>query len=370
MKEKNIAIYGAGEFGKYVKSILDLRKDIKFRMFIDNNAPTYNKTLIVDEKTFLRGYTEWVDCVWVAMTDKIGVEKVVSSLLHNGYKNIYIIDKNVFMAKLGLEGRVYSIDDIRPEINYVQFPVTEWCNLKCKSCAYHCNLVNEKTAIKLEEWEKDLKALKQKFFGIRYVTIIGGEPLWVANLDEYMYLAKLHFPNALIAVTTNGLYIPTLSTKVIRAIVDTGAYLRVSSYKPTLKIVDEILSFGNRYGIEIRMTNPMDEFELYLTKENKDYETAWKNCGMHDCYHVHKHRIYPCPIMAYRNENKDFLNLEITQEEINKNSEDIFGEKNGWEILAKLKYPFELCKYCDICHQYVKWELSAGNIDKNDWYVK
>lgn len=367
----NVAIYGAGKFGYYVKRKLDLNDENRFKLFIDNHASTYSREFIVDEKTFLeRGYVGQVDCVWVAVLDNKVVENVVCSLLHNGYRNIYIVDKNVFLAKLDLEGRVYSINSIRPEINLVQFPVTEWCNLKCKSCSFCCNLIDKKDVISIEEMEADLKALKEKFSNICNIALIGGEPLSVMNLDEYMYMTKRYFPNTRIVIVTNGLYIPTLSSRVIQAMIDTGVYLRVSSYKPTLKIIDKILSFGIKYGIEIRMTELMDEFELYLTKENEDYVTAWKNCGSHDCYHLYEHRLFICPIMDYRIKHKNFLELDITKQELDENSEYIMNDKNGWEILAKMKYPCKLCRYCAVNHQYVRWEMSAGNIDKSDWYVK
>lgn len=69
-------------------------------------------------------------------------------------------------------------------------------------------------------------------------------------------------------------------------------------------------------------------------------------------------------------ENQEFLELNITKEELHKNSFDLVdGEENGWEILTRLLCPFEFCKYCSD-KEWFDWSISKDQVRKEDWFVE
>nr|WP_305182349.1 hypothetical protein [uncultured Schaedlerella sp.] len=58
--------------------------------------------------------------------------------------------------------------------------------------------------------------------------------------------------------------------------------------------------------------------------------------------------------------------MDITEELTKTNAVDIISwDENALNILKKISYPFELCKYCNIVDaEWFEWSISKQKIDR------
>jgi organic radical activating enzyme len=298
-------------------------------------------------------------------------------LYGKGYRDIWVLPSNVWSGELPIineDGNFYGyvkrFDEIMPTLYHATYSVSDHCNLKCKRCAYFSNLVNETVFADLDEFKEDLLGLKRRFFNVESFVLVGGEPFLNPDIDGFIYAVREAFPYSRLTIITNGLLLPSLAPKVIKAIRTCGVLVRISQYPPTRKMVDKILKFGWDNNIEILILNPINKFEQTVSYQNTDYVKAWENCTSNRCYHLRGHRLYNCPQIVYRYENREFLDLDTSEALRNQCSVDIVnGNENGWEILQKICNPVELCRYCPAEVKLADWESTERNkpIDKMDW---
>lgn len=379
----NIAIYGAGKFGQYALHNIAAWSECghKVIMLIDNNvsASVCGKP-VVSAESFLRDFTQAVDCVFIAVTDRNVQQTLALSLFTKGYRNIYIIHENVYIGKLDIfdevgkiKSYVKKIQDMSPRLPSVGFKIINTCNLKCKRCIECSNIATEENVLDIDLFIRSLDGLKRKFSGVGYIFIKGGEPFLNPNVEQYVEEARKRFPYAVIRIITNGLLLPKIDRGVFDVIRNCGVQIGVSEYPPTRKMMDQILEIGSENGIEIYIENEIyiEEFEKNLSYTNEDYITAWKNCNDSECHLMANGRIYTCSVMVRNYEWQNYFGLHISEEELEECSADILcGAEDGWEILAKIGAPAKVCKYCSIKPECLPWEISDKHVQKEDWIVK
>jgi organic radical activating enzyme len=319
-----------------------------------------------------------VDGVLVAAIREDDAQDMVLSLYRENYGEIYIVPNNVWEGELPVvdENReLYSyikpMDEVLPTLYHIEYHVVDSCNLNCKRCGHFSNIVKGEAFADLEEFRSDLLGLQKRFGNITEFLLLGGEPLLNPDLDEFIYAVKEAFPKTQIIITTNGLLVPSISPKVLKAIQYCGAMIRVSQYPPIKNMIDKILKFGFEHRIKIQIIK-REKFLKFLSLTNTDYVTAWENCRSKTCNFLRNHRLYICPSIVLRYENKDFLGLNNEEKLIYESSADIInGSENGWDVLEKLRKPSFPCRYCAKKWEEVDWELTDKKVpvDKMDWVV-
>lgn len=378
-----VAIYGAGKFGQYVWDCIHLEKSKIFcNIVIDNGSQIKRKNKadvkIVNINEFFSTYLKNIDAILIVAINVIHRQEMVISLLKRNYKKIYIIPEEVFYGQLPvldkngeLASYINIYDKTLPVLSYLEYHVSDYCNLKCKGCGHFSNLVIEKKFPDIEEFKNMLKGLEKKFRNIEVFRLMGGEPLINPEWTEFIYVIKQIFPYTDIRIATNGLLVTEMKSKEINALRECNAIIDISQYPPTRKNIEKILEFVKQNRIKINIASEITKFfKQYNFSKKSNYEKTYWGCISKKCHFLRNGRIYPCPALKLCFENKEFLGIDLEISLIESNSFDIIsGKESGWEILEKIENPFEFCKYCSTELVWFDWQISDKEIKKEDWII-
>lgn len=379
-----IAIYGAGNCGEYV--IQEMKSapisKIEVELIIDNNPYLLGRTKhdlpIVNLEEFINIYQKTVECVLVAVWDLLRAQEMAVSLLNKNYNNIYFLPENMregALPVLAQDGKlmpyVKHISLCKPVLPYVEYHVSDFCNLKCKRCGHFSNLVTEKVFPDIREFSDTLYELSKRFRNIKMFRLMGGEPFMNPDLGLFIYEVKKVFPYTDIRVVSNGLLLPQISEQTVEAITECRAIIDISQYPPTRRMVEKIITFVQEKNLKIEIGEEITKFFAQKGLGTaEDSERIWTNCASKKCHFLRGKCLYFCPAVILFYENQEFLELNITKEGLHKNSFDLVdGEENGWEILTRLLCPFEFCKYCSD-KEWFDWSISKDQVRKEDWFVE
>ena len=93
-----IALWGAGEFAKYVVASLSSNNEIDIVCSIDNykKKESIAGINVVDPEEYLKMYDESVDCVLVTFLNGISIQSQIQEM---GIKRWGVVNDNVFLKK-------------------------------------------------------------------------------------------------------------------------------------------------------------------------------------------------------------------------------------------------------------------------------
>jgi organic radical activating enzyme len=377
-----VAIYGAGRRGEYVARNIKECKNAKVEVFqfIDNNPAYLNKQKFGIPIVELGGVKNFDrnECVIVA-SELFTAQEMAVSLLNKGYHNAYIIPEEVFDGELPILNKDGSLMKYirhmrcyKPCLPYLEYHVSDYCNLKCKGCGHFSNIVTNEKFPSIVEFRSSLNGLSKKFSNVKTIRLMGGEPFLNLDLDLFIYEARRAFPYSDVRIVTNGLILPKISKNIIKAIRECGAVVDISQYPPTREFIENIVCFAYDNHLKIQIGAEIEEFFAALKQNTDTMENAEKvfsDCISKTCYFLRDKRLYPCPVARLLYENKDFLKLDISRNDVINNSFDLIdGREDGWEVLRKLFYPNEFCKYCTEKKEFA-WCISRGEVKREDWMV-
>lgn len=258
---------------------------------------------------------------------------------------------------------VFILDTDKVYIPYLETNLIDGCNLNCKGCMHFSVLFNQSELYPLETFRRDVRHLSQ-VCDIRLFRLLGGEPLLLKNLDQYIKIAREYLPKTDLRIVTNGLLIPSVSKKILDSIRENHCILDISAYAPTLKISDKIKAILNSNEIPFYFSNQViDKFDLVLTlhSENKP-EKARAICGNDICRFLRNGKIYKCPL--------DALSYRFTEKFGIKNYPKATGidiyAPNFPALLPMLDGNIELCRWCSEKCRKITWE-PTNNPQLEDW---
>lgn len=379
-----IAIYGAGNCGEYIIQAIKSAQTAKVEaeVVIDNNpcfsGERKHDLPIVNLEEFISCYQKRVEGVLIAVWDTLLAQEMAVTLLNRNYNHIYFLPENMREGKLPVlarDGKLMSyikhISLCKPILPYVEYHVSDFCNLKCKRCGHFSNLVTEKVFPDIEEFRDALYGLSKRFQNIKRFRLMGGEPFVNTDLGLFIYEVKRAFPYTDVRVVTNGLLLPQISDQTVQAVRECRAVIDISQYPPTRHMIEKIIMFVQEKDLKIEIGQEITKF--FAQKRGgsaEDSERIWRECISKECHFLRGRYLYPCPAVILFYENKEFLELNITEEELHKNSFDLAeGKENGWEILQKLRCPFTFCKFCSDT-EWFDWSITKGQAKKEDWFVE
>lgn len=377
-----IAIYGAGKCGKFVHEsvVIQSREKNEVVCFVDNNRELWGQKIgsvkIVSEDEFISTWGQKVDCIIIAVSNSEVAQEMAVSLFTKGYDRIFLLPEAVWTGKLPVvetDGRIASyiknLEACKPVLPYIEYHVTDFCNLKCRRCGHFSNLVTEKKCSDIEEFRKSLAGLAKKFSNIKSFRLMGGEPFVIPNLDEFIYEVKKYFPYSGIKIVTNGLLVTNMSLHIMEAIKNSQAVIEVTQYPPTRNVLTKILAFCDKNQIKVTVGEPVTKFMRHISvTENPNWKNAYWKCIGRTCHFLRGTRLYPCGVIPLRYEKQGFLGITITEETRDNYSFDLInGTESGWEILKMIQNPFEFCKNCTEEPEWFEWEVSSGDIKREDW---
>jgi len=260
-----------------------------------------------------------------------------------------------------------EIDMKKPRLKYVQTDVVQHCNLKCKSCLHHSNMLDEPVVADFDTVIKDWKRLKELFWGIYEFRIIGGEPLLCSNLIDYVKAAREIFPDSEISVVTNGILIKENEkiTKLLTVMHKKNVKFDISVYEPMKEHLASVKKLLNSYGVKYVLNMTKGEFFKKLRRNpDQDIIKSHGECLSKNCHDVKSGVIYPCPRPSH---------IEILNEKLGgkwperRGGFELISEEDGWSLKKKLRSPFGFCAYCSepVSSKWEKTDFS--NVSLDDW---
>ena len=256
--------------------------------------------------------------------------------------------------------RKIQFSNEKPTLPYFEMPIIDDCNLNCKGCLFNCNRHGEKSFMTLDEIVSDFRRMKELFFDIPWIRILGGEPLLHPQLSEVVRLAREIFPDTEIDICTNGLRIPMLSDEILQEIADQHVTVHVSEYRPVEKMSAQIAERLSQFGIEHCFLKREEFYKFYTQDPVNDAKKSHEACLSSGCREVYRGRLVKCSaVLAFERMNKQFG----THYEVRKGEDwfDLYdAHLTGWEIMKKLDQAVPACRYCDTVSAGRKTPLSVG----------
>lgn len=211
-------------------------------------------------------------------------------------------------------------------LNYVEFYITNVCNLACEGC----NRFNNYKFKGFQRWDDYEEIYKQwaKEISLTNIAILGGEPL--LNPDFFKWLQGINqlWPTARLEIVTNGYQLNTVKGLYDYLLKRPNIWLNIGIHNKSKKkfIFEKIQSFlKGPLKYDFDSTNKYQE-HLYITDANgvrvkveynwwfhqgalirnenlfnihsSDVEKAHSNCHMKTCHHFIEGKLYKCGVAA------------------------------------------------------------------------
>ena len=139
--------------------------------------------------------------------------------------------------------------------------------MNCKACTHFAPFFKQDDIYPLENFRRDVQQLS-KVCDVAAFYLLGGEPLLLKNLDEYIRIARQYMPKSNLSIWTNGLLLPTTSQKIFNALREEKFVVTVTMYAPTFKIRDQIKEILSSNGISFVFDGLKDNFGVFMTLHN------------------------------------------------------------------------------------------------------
>jgi len=247
--------------------------------------------------------------------------------------------------------------------------IVEHCNLNCKACCHFSPLAKEEyldTAV----FEKDVKRIFELTPQLKYIRLLGGEPLLHPDITVFFDITRKYFPETKLELTSNGMLLPQMPDTFWENCRGNNVNMFISNYP--IDIHFEKVQHWKEHGITINykpdMLSAKNCFDLYPIDLNGGQDTVcnFNNCFFaNTCVTLAKGRFYTCPIAASARAFKEYFHLDIyTGEE---NSIGIYEADNIQAILDFLCKPIVFCKYCAIKEQVFELKWGYSKKDIREW---
>ncbi len=371
----DIAIWGTKKEAIYLKQQLCNCSKYSVKFFLDNDIEKHNEYfdgIICRSLESMLQLGINIDAVLICVRgtqSRISIYKQLREL-YNG-KIAFTKMKFIVCEEQFRDSDLYWLESNKEVIPYLETNIVDGCNLKCKGCTHFAQLFTTKDFYSLENYNRDLAQLSD-MCDVVQVRLLGGEPLMLENIEEYVIATRTIMPRADISIVTNGLLINKMTNRFFHVLKESDAYINISVYPPTQKKLDKIISLLQKQEVS---------FSLQWTEDKEMIDIFWANlslrgdsnvmvsskiCHSSGCRFLRNGRLYKCPteglIDRFNEEYKTGLELS--------NGINIYDNKIDWSILLEQMNSngVEMCKYCAETVREFGWEV-ANKPAKDDWLV-
>lgn len=257
---------------------------------------------------------------------------------------------------------IYWLDKRKIFLPYLESDITDKCNLNCAGCCHFANFSVAEEFYPIENFRRDIIRIAQTCDVLEF-HLLGGEPLFLKNIDEYLSAARQCFPHIDLAILTNGTLIPSLPQKILDALRENHFYVYISLYPPTAKMLDKIETRLKENNIPYNIVRIVENFEAQMTLNSGNdpaKTTARCRCGL--CRSIRNGKIYKCPIDAAAYKFAAKFGIENFSQTT---GVDIYAP-NFSSMLERLEYPVELCYWCAEDYRKIPWR-PTNNPKLEDW---
>jgi len=315
--------------------------------------------------------------ILIATTNSINIYQILNVLEQSKNKNIGLIKSRLLSKKCVVN---LADDEVNGEIIWarkngkeemfiprLELNLIDSCNLNCVACTHFSSIYHGKECVyPLEKYVNDLEKLR-KVGKILRLRMLGGEPLLVENLSEYVKVTRKIFPEGNLVLVTNGLLIPKMNPVLWKILYENEIFVTVSLYQPTDKMKDEIENILNSYQLMWHYDGELiSEFGKNLTIQKiHDGNASSANCISAGCTFMRNGKLYKCPIEGLLS---DLLNHYGVKNPIEKCGVDLTNDSE--EIYNQIKRmvlnPVETCEMCAEKMEMIPWHVKV-NPELKDW---
>lgn len=345
-----VIVFGAGKLGLYLKRDLENTKKYKVCFFCDNNPRKWDMSfdsvpvISFDKAVSMVTSKQFSGIVVVASRN--GIEQIVDQIRESQIEiKVYGCSRK-YLEGNKKEDLIYPIDYSKPRLCYFEYHVSHHCNLKCKGCGHYSNIADVEFG-DIEKYIQDIKRLKELFWGVERIRLMGGEPLLNVNLPKFITETRNVFPDANIRVVTNGLLIPQISTTVFETMHNNAVGFDITQYMPTSQLKEKIemrcWEMDVQYGMSPLVTQFFNNENI---KGDSDRQENHEKCISKKCHFLLDGKISVCGLPILSNKFKDKLmhQKEIAEEDV----VDIYDkELDGFSLNDFLSKSISMCRYCD-----------------------
>mgnify|MGYP001138879845 CR=1 FL=1 len=241
---------------------------------------------------------------------------------------------------------LFEIDVNKPQLEYYEYHIAYHCNLKCKGCGHYSNIAVPEFG-DLEQYKKDVLRLKELYWGVKRIRLMGGEPLLNVRLPEFCIVTRKVFPDANIRVVTNGLLLPSANNEILDVMREYYIGFDITQYPPTRNIKEKIELRCIEKDVEYILSPIVEKF---FCNENIDRESDktlnYEMCVSKKCHFLENGKMSICGVPILHNKFKDIVNKnwKVLKEDIM----DLYEEGlDGFALNDFLSRPIPMCRYCD-----------------------
>lgn len=370
-----LAIFGTKTEAQYLKRQIQQNAIADVIAFVDNNQDNHKSYIeelpIIPFEHLQAMYGNGIDSVIVVAKGPDSRAAILKQLSEGHIKNVGLFNTSYseyHKAITNLNDSVIWLSKIQKAfLPYLEYNVTDSCNLKCKGCLHFSNLFEDNTFSDYNQFCRDLKQLSDNIC-IAQLRLLGGEPLLHPDLDKFIIHARKLLPYAEINIVTNGLLIPKCSKNLFTAMRKSDVSFHISRYIPTNSQINSIIDILNEESINYRVDNAtITEFSKFLdTRGINDGKNSQKICMSGNCRFLRNGKLFKCALegMIYQ-----FSKVYGCQDLPDNSGTDIYQNDIDWSgTLERYLYPTDMCHFCTEKSETFSWKVET-HPKKDDWII-
>lgn len=360
---KNIAIYGAGKFGRL--ALKELRNNgITPFFFIDRKAE--NETDMKEQG------------IPVMTVDALPREEdtaVLIAVLHAYPEAAAELVKipNVTLFEIGnlLDGCLENesqVEDLRKDqvsfyhwnakmwngrkplfIRHCELVLTEHCSLRCRDCANMMQYYKKPEHIGYEGMIESFKRFIRCIDGLAELKLLGGEPLLYPRFHDVLQEAVSYEKIYGINVITNGTILPDEETTL--AMKNEKVLVSISDYGEKSRKLKDLIELFDGNGIRYDQMKYEEWIDVgkpeYHERTEDELNHVYRSCIMTECNTFYRGAMYKCPRSAHGNRlnlygisNDEFVDFQEETMDPDEKKEKVRNLVNRHKAITA-------CSYCN-----------------------
>lgn len=264
-------------------------------------------------------------------------------------------------SSLGRWLRNRSWPSSRPVLRYLEFHLTDHCNMNCGGCIHFAPMADRWFA-DIGHVKADFARLKMLFRNIRDIRVMGGEPLLHPDCTNFLRIVRDAFPAARLELVTNGLLLENQPESFWADCCATRTIISLSVYPPIRDRLAGISARCRSEGVHLDAKDGSMFQARYVPAGDMDARKAFRFCrgNWYFCPILRDGRIYKCAMGCYAAYWNRGAKTKLPVEDGLP-----IGSATGPEILDYLMRPMPTCAYCSPTPRSFTWRNGAPKPE--DW---
>lgn len=358
-----IYVYGAGYFGEKLVKLASqyYTNEISIIGVIDREK---TGLLLGHEIVKINSVPQDAIIVIAIVSTQIAVE-IYRELFEKGYRNIWR-----YLGRQSVKEGFFEVQCLNCNgwkngvLRHVEMHIMDSCNLNCRGCSHFSPIFQSEYPV-FQERIGDVKKLKEKIGYIEGFYILGGEPFLNPDIGKYAVEIAGILPDTRIGIITNGILIPEVSSEILQMIYDSGATVIISEYLPTSKMMINITSKLEKFGIPYSIRKDMTKFNKPLSLS--DHSSYERLCISNGCITIGNGMIARCPTLMFIDGFNKYFNTHLPADGKYSLYDDNTNLR-GWALIDKMRDEVPLCMHC--VKNEIEWSSCGKNPCLSDFTVE